>query len=253
MTLHRRGQDHGPRIDYSQRGESIEIPLNANEGDQAEVIEIMFSELDDDANITAALELLRAERARMQYWVVIALECYRREKYQFFEKILEDAHKMADTNYKDSKEDQMQLYDALAAFYVQQATKEKKSERRREMFTKATQYYIDADKINMYNTRHLLGRAYFCLYEGDKMDQSNAQFDFVLQQEPNNIPSLLGKACIAYNKKDFKLALTFYKKALRTSPNCPAFVRYGMGLCKLTLLNPFLIFTLFRLLSLFWN
>ena len=236
MTLPRRGgQDSGPRVDYSQPGDSIEIPLtSAGEGGEAEVIEIMFAELEDDANIIAALELLRAERARMQYWVVIALECYRREKFQFFEKILEDAHKMADTNYRDSKEDQMQLYDALAAYYVQQATKEKKSERKRELFTKATQYYIDADKINMYNTRHLLGRAYFCLYEGDKMDQANAQFDFVLQQEPNNIPSLLGKACIAYNKKDYKLALTFYKKALRTSPNCPANVRYGLGLCKLS-------------------
>ena len=127
----------------------------------------------------------------------------------------------------------MRVYDSLAAYYVQMATQEKKSEKKRELFSKATQHYIDADKINMYNPRHLLGRAYFCLYEGDKMDQANAQFDFVLNQEPNNIPSLLGKACIAYNKKDYKSALTFYKKALRTNPNCPAEVRYGLGLCKL--------------------
>ena len=30
-----------------------------------------------------------------------------------------------------------------------------------------------------------------------------------------------GKACIAFNKKDYKGALAFYKKALRTNPNCP--------------------------------
>lgn len=29
---------------------------------------------------------------------------------------------------------------------------------------------------------HLLGRAYFCLLEGDKMDQADAQFNFVLDQ-----------------------------------------------------------------------
>ena len=29
---------------------------------------------------------------------------------------------------------------------------------------------------------HLLGRAYFCLLEGDKMDQADAQFNFVLGQ-----------------------------------------------------------------------
>lgn len=59
------------------------------------------------------------------------------------------------------------------------------------------------------------------------MEQADAQFNFVLNQSPNNIPSLLGKACIAYNKKDFRGALAFYKKALRTNPSCPAAVRLG--------------------------
>lgn len=39
---------------------------------------------------------------------------------------------------------------------------------------------------------HLLGRACFCLLEGDKMDQADAQFHFVLNQSTNNIPALLG-------------------------------------------------------------
>ena len=147
----------------------------------------------------------------------------------------------------------------------------------------ATFLYTTADKIIMYDPNHLLGRAYFCLLEGDKMDQAEAQFNFVLQQvlknycalfdmnslyrqyiwfsllssppslslsvsfspflpsppslslplslflspslsfsqSPENIPALLGKACIAYNKKDYKGALAFYKKALRSNPNCP--------------------------------
>ncbi len=42
-----------------------------------------------------------------------------------------------------------------------------------------------ADKIIMYDPNHLLGRAYFCLLEGDKMDQAEAQFNFVLQQVYN--------------------------------------------------------------------
>ena len=51
-----------------------------------------------------------------------------------------------------------------------------------------------ADKIIVYDQNHLLGRAYFCLLEGDKMDQADAQFHFVLNQSPNNIPALLGKS-----------------------------------------------------------
>ena len=145
---------------------------------------------------------------------------------------MEVARTDANVNYEKADEDQMKCLDTLAAYYVQEANKEKKSEKKRELFTKATFLYTTADKIIMYNPRHLLGRAFFCLYEGDKMEQANAQFDFVLNQEQNNIPSLLGKGCIAYNKKDYRGALAFYKKALRTNPRCfSASIRLGLGLC----------------------
>ena len=145
---------------------------------------------------------------------------------------MEIARTEANINYEKADEDQMKCLDTLAAYYVQEANKEKKSEKKRELFTKATFLYTTADKIIMYNPRHLLGRAFFCLYEGDKMEQANAQFDFVLNQEQHNIPSLLGKGCIAYNKKDYRGALAFYKKALRTNPRCfSASIRLGLGLC----------------------
>ena len=57
-------------------------------------------------------------------------------------------------------------------------------------------------------------------------------------QSSNNIPSLLGKACIAFNKKDFRSALTHYKRALRINPACPAAVRLGMGHCFMKLNKP---------------
>ena len=125
----------------------------------------------------------------------------------------------------------MRALDTLAAHYVRLANREKNRDKKREFFQKATNLYTSADKIVMYDQNHLVGRAYFCLLEGDKMDQADAQFNFVLNQTPNNIPSLLGKACIAFNKKEFRPALTFYKKALRTNPRCPADVRLGMGHC----------------------
>ena len=65
----------------------------------------------------------------------------------------------------------MKAYDSLAAHYVQEANKEKNKDKKRELFTKATLLYTTADKIIMYDQNHLLGRAYFCLLEGDKMDQ----------------------------------------------------------------------------------
>lgn len=70
------------------------------------------------------------------------------------------------------------------------------------------------------------------------MEQADAQFNFVLGQNSSSIPSLLGKACIAFNKKDYRGSLAYYKKALRTNPNCPASVRLGMGHCFLKLSKP---------------
>lgn len=167
----------------------------------------------------------------------IQLAYYKQNKTQDFIKILEAARSEANTEYRDYEKDQMRAYDMLAAYYVQEANREKTKDKKRELFMKATHLYTTADKIIMYDQNHLLGRAYFCLLEGDKMEQADAQFNFVLNQSPSNIPSLLGKACIAFNKKDFRGALAFYKKALRTNPNCPAAVRLGMGHCFLKMNN----------------
>ncbi|GFW04088.1 RNA polymerase-associated protein CTR9 homolog [Trichonephila clavipes] len=161
----------------------------------------------------------------------IKLEYYRQGKHEDFVKILDASRTEANIDYPNMERDQMAALDKLSAYYVQQASKEKDREKKRELFTKATLLYTTADKIIMYDLDHLLGRAYFCLLEGDKMDQADAQFNFVLNQSLNNIPSLLGKACIAFNKKDYRGALSLYKKALRTNPRCPAAVRLGMGHC----------------------
>jgi hypothetical protein len=44
----------------------------------------------------------------------------------------------------------------------------------------------------------------------------------------------LGKACISFNKKDYKGSLAYYKKALRTNPNCPGIVLRNSFFSKFT-------------------
>ncbi|KAG1676690.1 RNA polymerase-associated protein CTR9 [Nymphon striatum] len=203
---------------------SIEIPLR----DTDEVIELALDQLPDGEE---AVSILRQEQAQLRIWVNLAIEYYKQGKHDAFVKLLECSRTDASLDYPDFEKDQMQSLDTLAAYYVQLANKEKVKEKKRELFTKATLLYTTADKIIMYDQNHLLGRAYFCLLEGEKTDQADAQFNFVLNQSPNNIPSLLGKACIAFTKKDYRGSLTFYKKALRTNPLCPATVRLGMAHC----------------------
>ncbi|XP_058450145.1 RNA polymerase-associated protein CTR9 homolog [Malaya genurostris] len=208
----------------------IEIPLR----DTDEVIELDPEQLPDGEEV---LGILRQERSQLNTWVTVALAYYKQVKTDDFIKILEASRIDANISYRDFEKDQMRAYDMLAAYYVQEANREKSKDKKRELFMKATHLYTTADKIIMYDQNHLLGRAYFCLLEGDKMEQADAQFNFVLNQSPSNIPSLLGKACIAFNKKDYRGALAFYKKALRTNPNCPAAVRLGMGHCFLKMNN----------------
>ncbi len=43
----------------------------------------------------------------------------------------------------------MACLDSLAAYYVQEANKEKKSEKKRELFTKATLLYTTADRVRI--------------------------------------------------------------------------------------------------------
>ncbi|KAJ9588645.1 hypothetical protein L9F63_018058, partial [Diploptera punctata] len=209
---------------------SIEIPLR----DTDEVIELYFDQLPEGVEV---LSILRHENAQLHLWVILALEYYKQGKIEDFIRLLEASRGDANVDYREYEKDQMRALDMLAAYYVQEANREKNKDKKRELFTKATLLYTTADKIIMYDQNHLLGRAYFCLLEGDKMEQADAQFNFVLNQSPNNIPSLLGKACIAFNKKDFRGALAFYKKALRTNPSCPAAVRLGMGHCFMKLGN----------------
>jgi len=83
----------------------------------------------------------------------------------------------------------------------------------------------------------LLGRAFLCLSEGGKIEQADAQFNFVLNQSNNNIPAQLGKAQIAFTRKDYRGALAYYKNILRSNPQCPADVRLGMAHCFLKLGN----------------
>ncbi|KAM3723175.1 RNA polymerase-associated protein [Dirofilaria immitis] len=166
-----------------------------------EIIELDFDNLPDDGD--EVLAILRGERATLNFWVDLALAYYRRGNEADFVRILEMSGSEASLEYPEYHQDQMRALDTLAAYYVIQSHKERNKDKKKEWQTKATLLYTTADKIIMYDTYHLLGRAYFCLLEG-KIDQAEQQFNFVLNQVGENIPATL---------------------------DCPADVRLGIGYC----------------------
>uniref|UniRef100_A0A8C2PYK8 RNA polymerase-associated protein CTR9 homolog n=1 Tax=Cyprinus carpio TaxID=7962 RepID=A0A8C2PYK8_CYPCA len=202
----------------------------------SQVIELDFDQLPEGDEV---ISILKQEHTQLHIWIALAVSdklVYRdifrisgcAKTSRLFLCSLSTTRNL---DYRDHEKDQMTCLDTLAAYYVQQARKEKNKDAKKDLINQSTLLYTMADKIIMYDQSHLLGRACFCLLEGDKMDQADAQFQFVLNQSTNNIPALLGKACISFNKKDYRGALAYYKKALRTNPGCPAEVRLGMGHC----------------------
>lgn len=52
----------------------------------------------------------------------------------------------------------------LAAYYVQEANKEKNKDKKRDLFTKATLLYTTADKIIMYDQVRIIIRALIVIF-----------------------------------------------------------------------------------------
>ncbi|VDQ06210.1 unnamed protein product, partial [Trichobilharzia regenti] len=92
---------------------------------------------------------------------------------------------------------------------------EKSKEKKNQLIAQATRLFTSADRIDMYDQKHLLGRAFFFIYEGENWSQADSQLNFVLNQGSPSVPAYLGKACIAFNKKEYRNALGFYRKKAR--------------------------------------
>lgn len=65
--------------------------------------------------------------------------------------MLEAARIDGNLDYRDHEKDQMTCLDTLAAYYVQQARKEKNKDNKKDLITQATLLYTMADKIIMYD------------------------------------------------------------------------------------------------------
>jgi RNA polymerase-associated protein CTR9 len=229
-----------------QQQRKIEIPFKGNE----EVLEVEISNLPSPSETVG---ILIEQDCTINYWILLALEYYRQSKFDAFELILNTclSHwdlarvKRENTPTNKLEEDRIKALDLLAIYYVRKAIQTKNRDGKRDFSAKATQRFTEVDKTGISSNlgvvyqNHLLGRAYHCMMIDGRSEQAEQTFNFVMSQqqqsgEPDNVASLLGKACIEFNKKEpsgKRVALSLYRKALQICPNCPADVRLGMGIC----------------------
>lgn len=79
------------------------------------------------------------------------MEYYKQGKTEDFVKLLEAARIDGNLDYRDHEKDQMTCLDTLAAYYVQQARKEKNKDTKKDLINQSTLLYTMADKIIMYD------------------------------------------------------------------------------------------------------
>ncbi|XP_017053773.1 RNA polymerase-associated protein CTR9 homolog [Drosophila ficusphila] len=68
-----------------------------------------------------------------------------------------------------------------------------------------------------------------------RAQDADLQFISVLSKDSKNIPSLIGRGCLAFNRQDYIGSLGFFKSVLMIDPRGPADVRVGIAHCFLKL------------------
>ncbi|MQM09698.1 hypothetical protein Taro_042575 [Colocasia esculenta] len=211
----------------------VHIPVQNSE----EEVEVALDQLPRDAS--DILDILKAEQAPLDIWLIIAREYFKQGKIEQFRQILEEGSSPEiDEYYADVKYERIAILNALAAFHTYLARCEKS--KKDEHFRTATQYYNRASRIDKDEASTYIGKGQLCLAKRE-FSQAGEYFNIVLGGDPKNVPALIGQACVEFNRGEVSFgeasrtryleSLKFYKRALLAYPRCPAVVRFGIGLC----------------------
>lgn len=205
---------------------SVYIPVQNSE----EEVRVALDQLPRDAS--DILDILKAEQAPLDLWLIIAREYFKQGKVDQFRQILEEGSSPEiDEYYADVRYERIAILNALGAYYSYLGKIETKQREKEEHFIMATQYYNKASRIDMHEPSTWVGKGQLLLAKGD-VEQAFAAFKIVLDGDCDNVPALLGQACVQFSRGRYSDSLELYKRALQVYPDCPAAVRLGIGLCR---------------------
>nr|KAJ0206542.1 hypothetical protein LSAT_V11C500279690 [Lactuca sativa] len=232
----------------------VYIPVQNSE----EEVRVALDQLPRDA--TDILDILKAEQAPLDLWLIIAREYFKQGKVEQFRQILEEGSSPEiDEYYADVRYERIAILNALGAYFSYLGKIETKQKEKEDHFILATKYYNKASRIDMHEPSTWVGKGkhnqnlqvnfYKCtrshknlehthlvtgqllLAKGD-VDQAFSAFKIVLDGDRDNVPALLGHACVEFNRGKYSSSLEIYKRVLQVYPECPAAVRLGIGLCR---------------------
>ncbi|KAI3864291.1 hypothetical protein MKX03_006124 [Papaver bracteatum] len=204
----------------------VYIPVQNSE----EEVRVTLDSLPRDAS--DILDILKAEQAPLDLWLIIAREYFKQGKTEQFREILDEGcSPEIDEYYADMKLERIAILNALGAYYSYQGKIETKQREKDEYFVLATQFYNRASRIDIHEPSTWVGKGQLLLAKGDT-EQASSTFKIVLEGNPKNVPALLGQACVQFSLNRYTESLDLYKRALQVYPNGPAALRLGIGLCR---------------------
>lgn len=204
----------------------VYIPVQNSE----EEVRVALDQLPRDA--TDILDILKAEQAPLDLWLVIAREYFKQGKIEQFRQILEEGSgPEVEEYYADAKYERIAILNALGAYYSYLGKIETKHSLKEDHFIQATRFYNRASRIDMHEPSTWVGKGQLLLAKGD-IEQAFNTFKIVLDGDHDNVPALLGQASVQFNRGRYSESLELYKRALRVYPSCPGAVRLGIGLCR---------------------
>ncbi|KAI8993957.1 RNA polymerase II-associated protein [Trametes punicea] len=219
-------------------GRSIDIELGGQE--------VITIELDNlDPNPDDLLELLKDGQCKVWIWTRLAAEYWRRGHLDAAEKIARTAEETLRENGAIASLPPVCSF--LANLQIARASKAPKlklpnarqdliSEKLREEYYKeAARIFNVGGRVASENGESgtmlvVLTRGILNMSSG-QWDDAARTFDSVLAEKPTNVVALLGKAKIAYARRQFPQALKLFQKVLQLNPNCRPDPRIGIGLC----------------------
>ncbi|KAM5530528.1 hypothetical protein V8D89_015805 [Ganoderma adspersum] len=222
-------------------GRTIDIELGGQE--------VITVELDSlDPNPDDLLEVLKEGQCKVWIWTRLAAEYWRRGLLDAAEKIAKAAFQaLRDTDASGSG-GISPILSFLATLSIAQAAQAPKlilnnaihdrmvSERPREDYYKeATSYFNSGERAaaesgESYVMLSSLTRGILQLSSG-QWDDAARTFDSVLLDKPTNVVALLGKAKIAYARRQYPQSLKLFQRVLQLNPTCLPDPRIGIGLC----------------------
>ncbi|PIN08926.1 TPR-containing nuclear phosphoprotein that regulates K(+) uptake [Handroanthus impetiginosus] len=203
----------------------VYIPVQNSE----EEVRVALDQLPRDA--TDILDILKAEQAPLDLWLIIAREYFKQGKIEQFRQILEEGSSPEiDEYYADVRYERIAILNALGAYYSYLGKIETKQREKEDYFIQATKYYNKASRIDMHEPSTWIGKGQLLLAKGDVEQAFNA-FKIVLDGDRDNVPALLGQACVHFNRGRYSESLELYKRALQVYPWAPG-VRLGIALCN---------------------